>query len=205
MIPKRSSSWPAGGSYYYLPGARFSFWPLHLDESSTGGAHCLSPDPGNITLESQQSSRFLWGGFSTPVQFRAGKNYQSGLHRKISIRDDDFYRQIRWVQQQPHKAWETWATASDLAVGLASARFGYFRTASAVGYPHGSCISSASNFRYRDWMGTVANTPSPLAAVRTKCALHPCSSQNVTEFEVKQIEFMPDAYNLTGLEVPSAI
>lgn len=185
MIPRSGSSWPAGGSYFFFPGSNFSLWPLELNSSWSGGSPCLSPDPVNLGVTAEQDSNCLWAGYDLfKSQFESEHVVAPALAGNMSILDNDLSRQIYWVQQLNDEAWESWALASDLAVGSASALFGATWTDSIRKYPHGAGISSASNYRYRAYKGTVATVRSPLAAARTKCALFE-SSHNQTTFEVR--------------------
>jgi len=117
MLPTIRSSWPAGGTRYWLSGNKSTLWPDFLDVSLVGGAQCIFPNPELVNSATLNTSGCIWHRHSSLAQVYKDWHLND---LDFNVTTDDGVARRELSCQTTTTVAETWTLGSHAAIALMS-------------------------------------------------------------------------------------
>ena len=182
LIPENHDDWPAGGASLWLAVNDDDLWPSRLTSAATGGPHCASPTPQNLTSEALSFVDCVWAGLSPLAEIL--KQAHDTVVDDLTIDDGILRRQFGLAERGISP--ETWVTAVHMAVGIFSRNAGQVWFQALLNVPFGSRFHT---LRWRNQGGTSASIQKWTPVVRTTCNVVNAFFSNSTTLQSVSIIF----------------
>lgn len=184
MIPVVRSSWPGGGTTFWLVGDKDSLWPPTLNATSVGGTFCLNPTAEMLDQAILNTSGCIWYSTSNIGQALQAWHLNDGI-RNLTIVDGSYERSVGYLAST-NDYYDTWALSTNAAVGIWSNQLANGWEGAIFNAPIAQSIGPYYGIKYRERESTIARIQTPLPVVRSKCNYYgPAYFNNTGDLEAR--------------------